>query len=67
KAPITFKTFDDWNDFLFLAKDVHDDDVMMIISARKNTSSYHNVLDNLPVKLEKYFHENSKIIVYPQA
>ncbi|HET8838704.1 MAG TPA: cation:proton antiporter, partial [Flavobacteriaceae bacterium] len=46
KAPITFKTFDDWNDFLFLAKDVHDDDVMMIISARKNTSSYHNVLDN---------------------
>ncbi len=67
KAPISFETFDDWDDFLFLEKEVHNDDIMMVISARKNTHSYHNALDNLPMKLEKYFHENSKIIVYPQG
>lgn len=67
KAPITFKLFNDWNDFLFLAKEVHDDDVMMVISARKNTHSYQHIMENLPVKLDKYFRENSKIIVYPEG
>ena len=66
KAPITFNLFDDWNDFYILAKKVKEDDVMMVISARKNTHSYQHIMENLPVKLDKYFQENSKIIVYPQ-
>ena len=67
KAPITFQLFEDWNDFLFLAKEIHHEDVMLIISARKNTYSYHNILENLPVKLDRYFQDYSKIIVYPKA
>ncbi|HET8808917.1 MAG TPA: cation:proton antiporter [Flavobacteriaceae bacterium] len=67
KAPITFNLFEDWNDFLFLAKKVQEDDVMMVISARKNTHSYQHIMENLPVKLDKYFRENSKIIVYPEG
>jgi len=66
KAPIMFNPFDDWNDFLFLAKDMHEDDVLMVVSARKTSDSYHAYFEKLPAKLDKYFKENSKIIVYPQ-
>lgn len=66
KAPIMFNSFDDWNDFLFLAKDMHEDDVLMVVSARKSSTSYHAYFEKLPAKLDKYFRENSKIIVYPQ-
>lgn len=67
KAPISFNKFDDWDDFLILAKDLKDDDIMMLISARKGTISYHDYLDKMPSKLDKYFSKNSKIVVYPQG
>ena len=66
KAPMTFKDFDHWEDFLILAKEVKDDDIIMLVSARRDSISYHPSLDNLPLKLDKYFKKNSKIIVYPQ-
>lgn len=66
KAPIVFNPFDDWDDFLYLAKDMHEDDVLMVVSARKTSPSYHAYFEKLPGKLDKYFKENSKIIVYPQ-
>lgn len=67
KVPISFNTFDDWDDFLVLAKDVDKDDLMMLVSARKGSVSHHHYLDKLPTKLDKYFNNNSKIVVYPQG
>lgn len=66
KAPIMYNAFDDWDDFLYLAKDMQEDDVLMVVSARKSSPSYHAYFEKLPGKLDKYFKENSKIIVYPQ-
>jgi Kef-type K+ transport system membrane component KefB len=66
KAPITYNTFDDWDDFLVLSKKVNDDDILMLVSARQDTFSYHSILDNLPNKLGKHFGNNSKILVYPK-
>lgn len=67
KAPISFNTFDDWNDFLILAKNMHEDDLLMIVSVRKNSEVHHPVFEKLPLKIDKYFKGNSKIIVYPQG
>lgn len=66
KGAISFNAFSDWEDFLILADYVNDDDLLVLISARKNAVSYHKYLDNIPTKLEKHFKANNKIVVYPQ-
>jgi hypothetical protein len=63
---LTFISFNDWDDFQALSKDVTDEDLLVLISARKNSISYQKYLDHIPSKLEKYFHSNNKIVVFPQ-
>lgn len=65
-ALITIKQFTDWEDFLVLARHIHDDDLFVLISARKGSTSHFSILDNLPAKLEKHFISNSRIVIYPQ-
>lgn len=65
-AALNFKKFDEWDDFLVLSRDIHEDDLIVLIAARKGASSYIAALDNIPVKLKKYFPMNSKLIIYPQ-
>lgn len=63
---VNFKEFNDWEDFLILSRYVHEDDLIVLASARKGSASHMNILDNLPAKLDKHFPENSKIVIYPQ-
>ncbi|MDY0202227.1 MAG: cation:proton antiporter [Tenuifilaceae bacterium] len=65
-ASITVKPFTDWEDFLVLSRHIHEDDLFVLVSARKGATSYSSVLDNLPVKLEKHFSANSRFVIYPQ-
>lgn len=65
-ASITVKSFTDWEDFLVLSRHIHEDDLLVLVSARKGATSYLSILDNLPVKLEKHFAVNSKLVIYPQ-
>ena len=64
-APV-FHVLDDWEDFLILSRQINDDDLMILVSARKNSISYMSILDGLPLKLEKYFAANSRIIFFSQ-
>ena len=68
KLPVPFSLipFDDWDDFLILARNIQENDLFVLISARKGTASYTQVLDNLPAKLEKHFASNSRVIIFPQ-
>ena len=63
---ITKHLFEDWEDILVLAKNIRQDDLFVLVSARKGATSYIGSLENLPTKLEKYFPSNSRIVVYPQ-
>lgn len=65
-AAIHFHQFSDWDDFLVLSRNFQKDDLLVLTSARKGSTSYFGVLDNLPTKLEKYFSANSRIVIYPQ-
>lgn len=63
---ITTKIFSDWEDFLIISKDINEDDLFVLISARKGATSYIGVLENLPTKIEKYFPNNNRFVIYPQ-
>lgn len=65
-ASITSKLFTDWEDFMVLSRNIYEDDLFVLVSARKGSTSYLGVLDNLPNKLEKYFVTNSRFVIYPQ-
>jgi len=61
-----FVRLDDWTDLMIISKDLTKDDLIVLISARRESLSYLHVMDNLPSKLEKYFENNSRLIFYPQ-
>ncbi|MCC8174422.1 MAG: cation:proton antiporter [Odoribacter sp.] len=60
-----FKEFSDWNDFLILARDVNDDDALMVVMSRKNCPSYSRQMVMVPSYMNKYFQSNSCILIYP--
>ena len=41
------------------------EDVVVLVAARKGAPSYNNILPTIPAKLEKYFFDKSRIIIYP--
>lgn len=65
-ATINFTNFEDWEDFLILSRDIHNDDLIIAISARKVASSYNPYFERMPEKLEKHFKNNSFMVVFPQ-
>ena len=66
RAPFVFKEFSDWEDFLIISKNVQPEDIIMLITARKGSVAYQPVLDKIPIKMERYFEENARIMVFPQ-
>ncbi|MGM5471239.1 cation:proton antiporter [Flavobacteriaceae bacterium LMO-SS05] len=65
-ALITIQSFTNWEDFLILSRSIKNDDLFVLVSARRGAPSYMGVLDNLPSKLEKHFADNSRFVIYPQ-
>lgn len=61
----SFELLDDWNDFLILSRSVSENDLFILVSARRGSVSYLHIQDNLPTRMERYFTNNNKIIVYP--
>ncbi len=64
-SPVTYKIFQEWNDFLILGRDMQEEDIVVLVSARKGSKSFQNVLSGIPAKLEKYFFDKSRIIIFP--
>ncbi|MFM9952109.1 MAG: cation:proton antiporter [Saprospiraceae bacterium] len=61
-----FHHFEDWEDFLILAKSVSRDDLLVVVCARKGSISYNSYLDEIPGKLPKYFKENNFMVIFPE-
>jgi Kef-type K+ transport system membrane component KefB len=64
-SPARYHEFDNWDDFLVLAREVQKDDLLVVVSARRGSISYQQVMDSIPKKLNKHF-PNSNIILYPE-
>jgi Kef-type K+ transport system membrane component KefB/nucleotide-binding universal stress UspA family protein len=67
KHPIEcgFEDFNDWDDFLILARNFHQDDNLIIVLSRKDKPSFHNNMTKIPSYLNKYFKDTSYILIYP--
>ena len=61
-----FKSFNNWEDFLILFRETKTNDCMWIILSRKDGVSYQPIMPKIPRYLNKYFQQNSFILIYPK-
>ena len=57
----------DWDNIFPLNQNIRETDLLYFVSARKGSVSYLNSLDGVEKKLDKYYPDNNKILVYPQT
>ncbi|HQE11224.1 MAG TPA: cation:proton antiporter [Flavipsychrobacter sp.] len=63
---IHFKEYTHWDYFADFSKELKADDFLVLVTARKNTSSYQTYLNKLSQDLPIHFTENSFLILYPE-
>jgi Kef-type K+ transport system membrane component KefB len=61
-----FSEFDDWEDFLILAREVSIQDLLVVIAARRQTVSYDPQMERILPKLNKHFAPISFLLIYPE-
>lgn len=66
KSTINFNEFEDWDDILILFRNLADTDLIVFVSSRKKHLVYNAFTGSLPQKLERYFNDHNRIVVYPQ-
>ena len=62
----TYTSFEHWQDFLIMSRELKQNDLFAIVSSRKGHISYNQDLEKVPYYLSKYFTNNSYIIIYPK-
>lgn len=55
----------DWDDLLLLTGQVNYDHLLVIVSARRGSTSYNSLFETLPIQITKYFNNNSLIVLFP--
>lgn len=61
-----YRLVEAWDDFVLLANKIHDDDLLVVVSARRASVSFTSDMDALPEFLRKYFSQNNLIVIYPE-
>ena len=67
KHPIEaeFRVFDNWDDFLILAREIKQNDGLVIVMSREKKLSFHPKMKAIPGYLNRYFVPNNFLLVYP--
>lgn len=61
-----YRLVEAWDDFVLLANKIQDDDLFVVVSARRASVSFTSDMDALPEFLRKYFSHNNLIVIYPE-
>lgn len=54
------------NMFQLISEKIQENDLLIIISARKNTISYNKHIKQIPNQIETYFDDSNVLIIYPE-
>ncbi len=60
-----FTEFEDFEDFLVIAREVLADTMLIVALARKACISYQPVMEKIGVYLKKYFNDSNFLLIYP--
>lgn len=65
-ARVEYRIMEEWDDFVLLANKIVDDDLFVVVTARRTSVSFNSGMDTIPEFLRRYFAENNLMIVYPE-
>ena len=60
-----YTQMDHWNQLPWLAADISEDHLFVVVTARKGTISYKTALERLPDELQKHFSGKNLMIIFP--
>ena len=62
----SYREMEDFEDVLMIAKQMAQDDMIVMINARPSTPSYNPLFEQVPTMLERFFNDHSYMVVYPE-
>ncbi|MDR0941672.1 MAG: cation:proton antiporter [Bacteroidales bacterium] len=62
---VEFRIFDDFADYLVLAREVKNDDFLVFVMSQKDNESYNPTMTKVPHSLRSYFPQNSAMLIFP--
>ncbi len=65
-ARVEYRLMEEWDDFVLLANKIVDDDLFVVVTARRTSVSFNSGMDTIPEFLRRYFAQNNLMIVYPE-
>ena len=63
---VDYNMMNEWGDLLMLTKEVQDEDLFVVVSARRTSISFSSQLEETPNLLSKYFGHSNLLVVYPE-
>ncbi|MDE6485859.1 MAG: cation:proton antiporter [Duncaniella sp.] len=63
---VEFETMETYDDFVIQSREVLDDDLFIVVSARRSSLSFSSDMDSIPAFLHRYFSRHNIIILYPE-
>lgn len=61
-----YKKVESWDDMLLLSNVVEENDLFVVVSARRTSVSFNTDYEKLPAFLSQYFSDNNLIVLYPE-
>ena len=61
-----YRPLNSWDDFIYHSRDINEDDIFVIIGARKGSVSHSSDLEGLPGYLQKHHSKDNLILIYPE-
>lgn len=61
----TFREFTDWGNFMEVAREMQDNDALVLVMSRPDCPSYSRHMDYVPNYINKYFNTINCILIYP--
>lgn len=66
EVDVRFEYLDSYDDFILLSGNIGDDDLLVVVGARKGSISHGPDLEALPGFLSRYFSRHNLMVIYPK-
>ena len=61
-----FRNMNGWEEVGIISQTIMDNDMLVLLSSRKSTASYHPLFEDIPIMLTQHFTNFSSMVVYPE-
>lgn len=62
----SFRTMEGWEEIGVISQTIMENDMLILLSSRKSTASYHPLFEEIPDMLMQHFMSYSSMVVYPE-